>query len=79
MPALYFFPWLSAQAPLKFEQLTLEPYQRSLRPKEGLSVTLAEIDKLLDFYRTGPNETIDECLLVKFDGQSIGDAINDPS
>ena len=77
MPALYFFPWLSAQAPLKFEQLTLEPYQRSLRPKEGLSVTLAEIDKLLDFYRTGPNETIDECLLVKFDGQSIGDEIND--
>lgn len=77
MPALYFLPWIKTRHALDLGPVVLEPYERGQLPGNQPSITQNEIDGVLSFYKTGPNETVQECILIRPSNRPIGQELDD--
>lgn len=77
MPSIYFFPWLNAPRPLQYGDVVLEPYVRGEAPGDQPSVSQTDIDGLMDFYRMGPSEPLQMCLLIRRQDRAIGEHVSD--
>ncbi len=77
MTSIYFFPWLDISKTIDFGSVLLEPYGRGQLPGDQKNITQSEIDEVMNFYKTSPTESVQNCTLVRLTGREIGEDISD--
>lgn len=77
MTSIYFFPWLDAPKTIDFGSVLLEPYECGQFPGDHECITQADIDRVMDFYKTSPTESVQSCLLIRLPNRKIGEDLSE--
>ncbi len=77
MTSIYFFPWLDAPKTMDFGSVLLEPYERGQLPGDQKNITQSEIDEVMNFYKTSPTESVQNCFLIRLPDHQIGEDLSD--
>jgi hypothetical protein len=75
--SIYFFPWLDVPKTIDFGSVLLEPYRRGRLPGNQEYITQSSIDKVMDFYKDSPVESVSSCAMLRLKDYKIGQDITE--